>query len=123
MTFTSILDFFMSSAHAATAGGMTAGANPPPGAGNFNLFIIMLIFLGAMYFMIWRPQSKRAKEQRDLIKSIAKGDEVVTIGGLMGRVNKVTDTYIVLSVSDTVEVTFQKAAVSTILPKGTLKSI
>ena len=122
MTLNSILDFFMNSAHAAT-GGLTGGAAPPPGAGGFNLLIIMLIFLGAMYLMIWRPQSKRAKEQRDLINSVAKGDEVVTIGGLLGRVNKVTDTYITLGVTDTVEVIFQKSAVSTILPKGTLKSI
>jgi preprotein translocase subunit YajC len=118
MALNSILDFFVSSAYAAGPSGA-----PQQAGGGFNMLILMAIFIGAMYFMILRPQSKRAKEQRDLISSLAKGDEVVTIGGLAGRINKLTDAYVVLGISDNVEIVFQKNAIATVLPKGTLKSI
>lgn len=120
MTFNAILDFFMSSAYAASA---APAANAPQQGGGLNFFFIMLLVLAGMYLMVIRPQNKRAKEQRNLIGSVAKGDEVVTIGGLMGRINKVSDTYIKLEIADNMEVTLQKSAISTILPKGTLKSI
>ncbi len=86
-----------------------------------------LIFLGGFvlifYFMLWRPQSKRAKEHKALLGGLQKGSEVVTSGGLLGRVTKVTDEFIVMKVADGVELPVQKAAVAAELPKGTIKSI
>ena len=74
-----------------------------------------------MYFFILRPQTKRAKEQRELINNLAKGDEVVTSGGLSGKITKISDDFISLAISDNVEVQMQKNAVTAVLPKGTLK--
>ncbi|MNF14226.1 preprotein translocase subunit YajC [compost metagenome] len=73
--------------------------------------------------MIWRPQAKRAKEHKSLLGSLQKGDEVVTSGGIAGKVTKVTDDFVVIEVSDSVELKFQKAAIAATLPKGTLKAI
>lgn len=91
--------------------------------GGPSLLIMVAVFFAFMYFTIWRPQSKRAKQQRDLITSLAKGDEVMTAGGLLGKVTKLTDQYIGLSVSNNVEIFMQKSSIVTVLPKGTLKSI
>ena len=76
-----------------------------------------------MYFAVWRPQSKRAKEQRNLLSSLAKGDEVITIGGILGKITKITESYIVLSINENMDMTMQKSAIANVLPKGTLKSI
>ncbi len=113
-----ILDFFITSAHADPAVG-----GPQQAGGSFSLLIIMAVFVVFMYLTIWRPQSKRAKEHKDLIMSLAKGDEVVTAGGILGKVSKIGDTYMVLSVSDNVEITVQKSSIGNVLPKGTLKSV
>src|SRR3546814_20335910 len=67
--------------------------------------------------MIWRPQAKRAKEQKNLLSSLQKGDEVVTTGGIAGKITKVADDFVVLEVSDTVEMTFQKGAIAATLTK------
>ncbi len=81
-------------------------------------------FLVIFYLMIWRPQAKRAKEQKTLLGSLQKkGDEVVTTGGIAGKITKVSDDFVVLEVSDTVEMKFQKGAIAATLPKGTLKAI
>jgi len=111
-----LLNFFISSAYAAD----TAGPQPQNG---FSLVLMLGVFVVFMYFAVWRPQSKRAKEQRDLLSSIAKGDEVVTAGGMLGTVNKVSDSYISLGLADNVEITMQKSSIVKVLPKGTLKSI
>jgi preprotein translocase subunit YajC len=111
-----LLDFFISSAYAAE------GAGPQPQNG-FSLVLMLGVFVVFMYFAVWRPQSKRAKEQRDLLSSIAKGDEVVTAGGMLGTVTKVSDSYISLGLADQVEITMQKSSIVKVLPKGTLKSI
>lgn len=95
----------------------------PPGGSIMSLLPTLLIFALVFYFLLIRPQTKRAKEQRKLMESISKDDEVVTIGGLAGKVVRVADNYVVLSVSENVEIVLQKAAISMILPKGTLKSI
>ena len=100
----------------------TAAAGAPPG-GEFMQFILLGGFLVVFYMMVWRPQSKRAKEHRNLIGGLQKGDEVVTSGGIAGKVTKVTDEFIVVEVSDNVELRFQKQAVVAALPKGTLKAI
>lgn len=110
------MGFFISAAYADTA----AGA--PPG-GEYMQFVLLAGFLVIFYLMIWRPQAKRAKEHRNLVSGLQKGDEVVTSGGIAGKVIKVTDDFLVLEASDTVELKIQKSAVIAALPKGTLKAI
>jgi len=86
-----------------------------------------LIFIGGMfvlfYFILWRPQSKRAKEHKELISSISKGDEVMTSGGLMGKVTKVNDDYVAVMVAEGVELKMQKSSIAAALPKGTINQI
>jgi preprotein translocase subunit YajC len=99
-------------------------AAPAAGAAGSGFEWIFLVgFLVIFYLMIWRPQAKRAKEHKNLLGSLQKGDEVVTGGGITGKVVKVTDDYVVLEVADNVELKFQKAAVVATLPKGTLKAL
>lgn len=85
-----------------------------------------LIFFGGMilifYFILIRPQSKRAKEHRALVEGLSKGDEVVTNGGILGKITAVTEQYVTVEISDNVEVKIQRSAVSTVLPKGSLKA-
>jgi preprotein translocase subunit YajC len=85
-----------------------------------------LIFFGGMilifYFILIRPQSKRAKEHRTLVAGIAKGDEVVTSGGMLGKVTDVSEQFITVEIADNVQVKVQKQAVTTVLPKGSIKA-
>ena len=85
-----------------------------------------LIFFGGMilifYFILIRPQSKRAKEHRELVSGLSKGDEVVTNGGLLGKITEVSEQYVTLEVADNVQIRVQKPAVATVLPKGSLKA-
>ncbi len=85
--------------------------------------IMMAVLFGAMYFLLIRPQSKKTKEHRELLSGLNNGDEVITAGGLLGKVNKVIDHFVVLTIADGVEVAVQKQAIAQILPKGTLKSL
>ena len=105
---------------------MAAQAGPGPAAGQdagiFNILIIVAFAL-VFYFIVWRPQSKRQKEHRDLVSGISKGDEVVTNGGMIGKVTRVEDQYLVVEVADNVEIKLQKGAVAAALPKGTIKQI
>lgn len=109
------MSFLISTAHAAPA----AQQGPSMMA---NLLMIA-VFIAIFYFLIWRPQAKRAKEQKNLLGNLQKGDEVVTNGGIAGKIVKVSDDFVVLEVSDTVELKFQKGAIAATLPKGTLKAI
>lgn len=112
-----IVGFFINDAYADTT------AAQPQQGGGLSLMLMVTVFIVFMYFTIWRPQSKRAKEQRDLISSLTKGDEVMTAGGILGRVTKVTDQYVVLALTENVDIIVQKSSVVSALPKGTLKSI
>lgn len=114
--FQDILNFFITSAHAADAA-------PAQQGGGFSLVLMTALFIFFMYFVMWRPQSKRAKEHRNLIGSLTVGDEVVTAGGILGKISKVTDSYIFLALADNVVITVQKNSIVNALPKGTLKSI
>jgi preprotein translocase subunit YajC len=76
-----------------------------------------------MYFLMIRPQQKRQKEMKSMMEALAKGDEVVTAGGILGRVVQVKDAYVTLEVAAGTEMVVQKNAVTTLLPKGTLKSL
>ena len=95
------------------------------GARGFGGFDILLLvgFVAIFYFLLWRPQAKRRKEHQALMASIAKGDEVVTAGGILGQVTKVEDDVIKVRVAGNVEVRLQKSAVGSTLPKGTLKAL
>ena len=115
-----VLDFFINSAHADTVAAATPASAP---GGGFAMPMILVMFVAFIYFTVWRPQNKRAKEQRTMIDSLSLGDEVVTIGGMLGKITKMTEGYIVLSLSENVQVTMQKSSVANVLPKGTLKSI
>ncbi|MDO9617449.1 MAG: preprotein translocase subunit YajC [Pseudomonas sp.] len=101
-----------------------ADAAAPSGpAGSGFEWVFLVGFLVIFYLMIWRPQAKRAKEHKNLLGTLQKGDEVVTSGGIAGKVAKVSDDFVVLEVSDTVELKIQKVAIAATLPKGTLKAI
>nr|MBB4247789.1 preprotein translocase subunit YajC [Rhodocyclus tenuis] len=86
-------------------------------------FLPIILMFVVLYFLMVRPQMKRAKEHKALVDGLAKGDEVVTQGGIAGRVAKVGDNYISLEVAEGVEVQVQKPAVQLVLPKGSLKSL
>jgi len=113
------MSFLIPAAYADAAA--PAAAAGPAGTGFEWIFLVG--FLVIFYLMIWRPQAKRAKEQKNLLSSLQKGDEVVTTGGIAGKITKVSDAFVVLEVSDTVEMKFQKGAIAATLPKGTLKAI
>ena len=98
-----------------------AQATPQQGGGMF-MIIMMVVLFGLMYFMMIRPQMKRQKEHRALISALAKGDEVVTNGGLAGRVEEVGETFVTIEIAPNVKVKLQKGAVQQVLPKGSLKS-
>jgi preprotein translocase subunit YajC len=99
-------------------------AQAAPGAANggLSMLIMMIVLFGLMYFMMIRPQMKRQKEHRQLLSGLAKGDEVVTNGGIAGRVDDVGDTFITVEIAPNVKIKVQKGAVQQVLPKGTLKS-
>lgn len=106
------MEFFINSAF--------AEGPAPPGA-DFSFFIMIGIFFVIMYFMIIRPQSKRAKEHKALLDGLRKGDEVVTNGGVLGRVTNVGESFVTIEASAGVELQVQKQAVSSVMPKGTMK--
>lgn len=95
----------------------------PEGPGAMMQLIFFGGFILIFYFLMWRPQSKRAKEHRNLVAELSKGDEVVTNGGIAGKISKVGEDFISVEISSGVEIKIQKSAVATALPKGTLKSL
>ena len=92
-------------------------------SGLMSVLPMLVIFVAVFYFLLIRPQNKRAKEHRKLIETISKGDEVVTSGGMLGQVKKADEHYVELEIADNVAITIQKGSVTAILPKGTIKSI
>jgi len=86
-----------------------------------SIFLIVAMF-AVLYFLMIRPQMKRAKEHRELIAKLAKGDEVITNGGMAGRVADIGDSFITLEVADNVRIKLQRSAIVAVLPKDTLKS-
>lgn len=111
------MSFLMSDAMAAAQSAQAA-----PADGSFSLVMIGAIFV-LFYFMLIRPQNKRAKDHRELISKIKKGDEVITSGGILAKVASVDDQYVKLAIAEGVEISLQRNSVSAVLPKGTLKSI
>jgi len=101
---------------------MAAADTPPTSSGLFQILMFAGLFL-LMYLLIIRPQRKRQKEHQTLIDSLSKGNEVVTAGGILGKVTKAEGDYILLQVDNNVELKIQKVSVHAVLPKGTIKSI
>jgi preprotein translocase subunit YajC len=103
-----------------------AWAQAAPGAGAPGLFTPQLLIMAAIfvgfYFILLRPQQKRAKEHQNLVSKLAAGDEVVTSGGMLGRVTDVGDTFVTLEIADGVRIKVQKVQITSLMPKGTLKS-
>jgi preprotein translocase subunit YajC len=101
-----------------------AWAQAAPGApgGQLQFMLLMGAFIALFYFMLIRPQQKRAKEHQALLSKLSAGDEVVTGGGLLGRVSEVGDTFVTLEIADGVRVKVQKVQITQLMPKGTLKS-
>jgi preprotein translocase subunit YajC len=106
---------FISNAYAQAAQG-------DPSGGLMGLLPLILMFI-ILWFLMIRPQMKRAKEHKAMVAALAKGDEVVTQGGLTGRVSDLGDNFIHIEVADKVNVVVQRQAIATVLPKGTLKSL
>ena len=111
------MSLFINTAHAAAA--------PAQQGGGMEMIIMLAVFGLVFYFMIYRPQAKRVKEHKGLMSALSKGDEVLTQGGIVGKIVKVSDEkdFIAISVAEGTEVTIQKAAISAVLPKGTMKNL
>ena len=107
-------DFFINNAWA-------QGAPSQPG-GMSSLFMFGMLFV-VFYFFLIRPQMKQAKEHKQMVETLAKGDEVVTTGGMLGRIREIGENFIVLEVAKNVEIKIQKHAVSATLPKGSSKTL
>lgn len=107
-----ILDFFIASAHAQDV------ASP----GGLMSFLPLIIIFVIFYFLLIRPQMKRAKEHKKLVSELGNGDEVVTNGGLLGRITNVGESFVTVELADNVQVKVQRHAISSIMPKGTVKS-
>lgn len=109
------LDLLIPVAHAQAAPGT------PPGGGLVGLLPLVLVFVVMIFFMII-PQSRKAKQHREMLAKLQKGDEVVTHSGIAGRVADIGDAFITVEIADGVKVKFQRATISMVLPKGSLKS-
>ena len=107
-----LLDFFIASAHAQDA------AQP----GGLMSFLPLIIIFVIFYFLLIRPQMKRAKEHKKLVSELGNGDEVVTNGGLLGRITEVGESFVSIELAENVQIKVQKHAISSVMPKGTIKS-
>lgn len=105
---------FISNAYAEAAG---------QAQGGFMEYLPLIALVAVFYFLVLRPQQTRAKEHKTMIDALQRGDEVVTIGGELGRVTKVFEAYVGVELAENLEVTVQKIAIQSVLPKGTIKSI
>ncbi len=109
------MDFLISPAYA------QAAAAPGGGSAGISQIVILVVFVAIFYFMLIRPQQKRMKEQQAMLSKLATGDEVVTSGGILGRITEVGESFISLEVADGVRIRVQRGQISQLMPKGTLK--
>ena len=100
-----------------------AEAAAPAQSASLMDFLPLFALIAVFYLLVIRPQSKRVKEQKAMIEALQRGDEVITSGGEVGRVNKVFEQYVSVELAENVEVTVQKTAIQSVLPKGTIKAI
>jgi preprotein translocase subunit YajC len=91
-------------------------------SGFLGLLPIVLMFV-LLYFLMIRPQMKRAKDHKQMIEALQKGDEVITAGGVVGRISKMGEAYVTVEIAPNTEISVQRAAVQTLLPKGTMKTL
>jgi len=110
----SLISFFISNAHA-----QAAPANQPPSAMSWIFLAVMFV---ALYVILIRPQQKRMKEHRNMVSQLSKGDEVATGGGIIGKITKIDDSFVKIEIARDVEITVQKNAIQSLMPKGTYKS-
>jgi preprotein translocase subunit YajC len=106
------MDFLISNAHAQDAAA----------AGGLAQFLPLIIIFAVFYFLLIRPQMKRAKEHKALVAGLSKGDEVLTNGGLLGKIVDMSDSFVTVEVAENVRVKLQRGAVASVMPKGTVKS-
>lgn len=92
------------------------------GGESMSSLLILVVFMVSVYFIVWRPQNQQVKAQKDMLSKLAVGDEVITSGGILGKVKKLKENFVVITVNDA-SLTTQKSAVAKILPKGTINSI
>lgn len=111
------MSLFISSAHAAAPGGAQGGG--------FEMLIMLGVFGLIFYFMLYRPQAKRVKEHKALVEGLSKGDEILTQGGIVGKITKVNaeKDFVEISLNESTNIVVQKNAVTAVLPKGTMKNI
>jgi len=109
-----MIDLFIPNAYAQSASQQGGGS---------SFLIMMVVFFVIFYFMLMRPQMKQAKEHKKLIENLTKGDEVVTGGGVLGKIIKVGENFIVLEVARETEIKIQKNSVTALMPKGTMKGL
>src|SRR3954470_1542821 len=98
-----------------------AATGAPAGPGGLQFIILMVVMFGAMYFLIIRPQQKRQKEHAAMLTKLSAGDEVVTSGGILGRLIEVGDGFVTLEIAENVRIKVQRFQVTSLVPKGTLK--
>ncbi|BCO19886.1 preprotein translocase subunit YajC [Alteromonas sp. McT4-15] len=112
------MSLFISNAYAQSAGGAQQG-------GGMEMLIMLAVFGLIFYFLLYRPQAKRVKEHKNLVSSLSKGDEVLTQGGLVGKITKVSEEkdFIEVALNDANNIVVQKSSVTAVLPKGTMKSL
>ncbi len=110
------MDFFISNAYA-------EGAAAAPQGGGIAGLILPALILVFFYFIFIRPQQKKVKEQEAMIKALKKGDEVVTIGGVVGTIKKVGENFITLNIAENVDIHVQSSSIGNLLPKGSLKKL
>jgi preprotein translocase subunit YajC len=108
------MSFFISDA-------MAQGAEA--GGGTLELILPLLLMFGIFYFLLIRPQQKKAKEHKNMVGALGKGDEIITNGGLLAKITGVDDNFLSCKISDNVEVKIQRHAVASVLPKGTIKNL
>jgi preprotein translocase subunit YajC len=100
-----------------------AAAAPVGAESSLMSFLPIILMFVVLYFLMIRPQMKRQKEQKAMIEALTKNDEVITVGGILGKITKVADGYITVEIAEGTEVVVQKSAISMLLPKGTIKTV
>ena len=111
-----LIDLLITPAHAQTAPASPFGTD-------VMAFLPMIAIFVVFYFLLIRPQQKKAKEAKAMLEALQKGDEVITAGGILGRISKISDQYITVEIASGTEITVQRGAISQLLPKGTIKAL
>ena len=91
--------------------------------GTLELILPLLLMFGIFYFLLIRPQQKKAKEHKNMVEALSKGDEIITNGGLLAKITVVDDNFLSCRIADNVEVKIQRHAIASVLPKGTIKNL